>query len=86
MTKTFWKLAGVAAMASGLAACGGGGSSTTAPPPPVVVPPPVIAPIEDQFGAGFGVAYRASPNTDPARDPVAADLVPLSLTTEAVTL
>ena len=85
MTKTFWKVAGVAAMASGLAACGGGGGTTAAAPPPVVVPP-VAAPLEDQFGAGFGVAYRGAPNTDPARDPVAGDLIPLSLTTEAVTL
>ncbi len=82
MTKNLWKVAGIAALASALAACGG--SSSSAPTPPVIVPP-VATPLEDQFGANFGTAYRAAPNTD-AKDPVAGDIVPLSLTTEATTI
>ena len=82
MAHLFRKLAAVGLMAAGLAACGG--SNSSAPPAPVVVVP--AAPrLEDQFGANFGTAYRADPNTD-ARDPVAGDIVPLSLTTEAVTI
>ncbi len=65
-----------------LAGCGS--SDSPAPPPPVVVAPPT-ARVEDQFGANFGVAYRADPNSI-ARDPVAGDIIPLSLTTGAVPL
>lgn len=71
----------VASLAAGLAACGDGGSNTS--PPPVVVPP---APkLEDGFGANFGLAYRADPNSE-AKDPTGGDIVPLSLTTEPTTI
>ena len=76
------RLLAVGLAAATLSACGGGETSTGTVTPPVVVPP--AARFEDQFGTNFGVAYRNAPNTD-ATDPVASDIVPLSLTTEAVT-
>ena len=79
------RVAFVSAVSAGLAACGGGGSDTAAPPPPVVVVPPVAAPIEDSFGAGFGMRFRVGMNTD-ATDPVPGDLGPISFTTEATTI
>ncbi len=83
MTRTIRNVAAVVLFAAGLAACGGNDSSAPPVPPVVVVPP---APrLEDQFGANFGTAYRKSADTD-ATDPVAGDIVPLSLTTEAVTI
>ena len=83
MTKMIWKVAGIAALAAGLAACGSGNSTTAPVVPPVVVPP---APrLEDTFGTNFGTAYRADANTD-ARDPAPGDIIPLSLTTEATTI
>jgi hypothetical protein len=63
-----------------LGACDGyddGGGYT--PPPP---PPPAMR-LEDQFGAAFGVAFRAAPSSDPA-DPRNGDTIPLSLTTDPV--
>ncbi len=68
-------------LAAALAACGG---NDKAPAPPVVVTPPA-AKLEDSFGANFGTAYRADPNTE-AKDPAAGDIVPLSLTTEPTTI
>lgn len=82
MTKLIWKIAGIAAVSAGLAACGD--SSSPAPGAPVVTPP--AAPkLEDGFGANFGIAYRAAPNTD-AKDPVAGDIIPLDLTKDPVTI
>lgn len=83
MTRLIWKIAGVAALAGGLAACG---SDNSAPPPaPVVTTPPPAARLEDGFGAGFGTAFRADVN-GVARDPVAGDLAPLDLTKDATTI
>lgn len=87
MAHSIRTFAGIALAAATLAACGDDNNDVVAPPvapPPVVVAPP--PPVEDGFGAGFGTAFRANNNTDPARDPVPGDLIPLSLTTEAVTL
>ncbi len=72
----------VTALGSGLAACGSNNSSSPAPPAP---PPVVVAPQENQFGAAFGVAFRASPTSTPV-SPVDGDIVPLSLTTNPVNL
>ena len=83
MKNVYWRIAAVAMVAGGLSACGN--SNNTPPPPPVVVPPPPAPKVEDQFGTNFGIAYRADPNTD-AKDPMAGDIIPLSLTTEAVVL
>ena len=83
MKNVYWQIAAVAMVAGGLSACGN--SNNTPPPPPVVVPPPPAPKVEDQFGTNFGIAYRADPNTD-AKDPMAGDIIPLSLTTEAVVL
>jgi hypothetical protein len=69
----------VCGLALGLSACSGDGGSTS--PPPVVVKPP----LEDKFGAGFGSAFRAGPNTAPAAvkagdvNPVDPTAVPQSL-------
>lgn len=69
-----------------LASCGGGGGGdNAAPAPPVVVPPPPAPRLEDGFGANFGIAFRADPNTE-ARDPVAGDIIPLSLVTDPTTI
>ena len=83
MKSLYWRLAAVAMAAGGLSACGN--NNNTPAPPPVVVPPPPAPKVEDQFGTNFGIAYRADPNTD-AKDPMAGDIIPLSLTTEAVVL
>lgn len=69
---------------AGLAACGSDNDNAAAPAPPVVVAPPAPR-LEDGFGANFGTAFRASPNTD-ATDPAAGDLIPLDLTKDAVTI
>jgi len=82
MRKFNVRLASVMLAGTALSACGGGQSSTGPVTPPVVIAP--AAKFEDQFGTNFGVSYRNSANTD-ATDPAAADLIPLSLTTEAVT-
>ena len=66
---------------AGLAACSN--NNPTPAPPPVVVPP--AAKLEDQFGANFGIAYRADPLSE-AKDPAPGDIIPLSLTAEPVPL
>ncbi len=80
----FLSRAGVAAaLAAGLSACGGGsdgGGNVVNPPNP---PAPPAAKFEDQFGAGFGAAYRVASNADPV-EPSPGDLIPLSLTTDPV--
>lgn len=74
----------IAILGSLAAACGGGGNDTPEQvPPPVVVPP--AAPQEDQFGAAFGAAFRASTTAAPAT-PADGNIVPLSLTTNPVNL
>lgn len=76
-----WRIVAAAMLVGGLAACGNNNTPT-----PITQPPPVpAAKLEDQFGAGFGVAYRADANTD-AKDPVPGDIVPLSLTTDPVAI
>ena len=42
-------------------------------------------PVEDQFGKGFGKAYRADPNSEPA-NVTDNDMVPVSLTAEPVVI
>ncbi len=39
--------------------------------------------MEDQFGKGFGKAFRASPNSEPA-NLVEGDVIPVSNTAEPV--
>ncbi len=81
LTRIATRAALVAVLASGLAACGGSSNNATAPPPPaVVVPPP---PQEDQFGAVFGTAFRASATATPIT-PADGNIIPLSLTTNPV--
>lgn len=67
-------------LALGLAACSGGGGGGGGLPQP-----PPAAPIEDNFGAGFGAAFRANPNSEP-RDPMAADIIPVDVTKDPVLL
>lgn len=76
-----WRIVAAAMLVGGLAACGNNNT-----PSSITQPPPMpAAKLEDQFGAGFGVAYRADPNTDP-KDPMASDIIPLSLTTDPVAI
>ena len=84
MKNFYWRIAAIAMVAGGLSACGSNNNNTSTTPP-IVVPPPPAPKIEDQFGTNFGIAYRADPNTD-AKDPMAGDIIPLSLTTDPVTL
>jgi hypothetical protein len=74
MNRTLVIATGLAALA--LASCGGGkgGQMVTAPP---MAPPR----LEDQFGAGFGVAFRLDRNVEPG-EPTAPDIEPLTLTVE----
>jgi len=78
-------LLGTAALAAvaGLGACGGGGDDDVA----VVTPPPTppAARFEDQFGANFGISFRAVANSDP-RDPAPGDIIPISFTTDPVNI
>ncbi len=83
MTKTI-RIATVALLASGVAACGGDGNSASTPPTtPTVITP--AAKQETLFGAGFATSYQQSPTATPTT-PVDGDIIPLSLTTEPVTL
>lgn len=66
-------------LAGGLAACGSNNDTSTTGP--VVTPP--AAKVEDGFGANFGTAYRADPNSI-AKDPAPGDIIPLDLTKNAV--
>ena len=73
----------VAAMGSGLAACGNSGGNASAPAPP---PPPIVVQRqEDQFGANFATDFRAGSTANPAT-PANGDIIPLSLTTNPVNL
>lgn len=82
MKRFIQRAAIVAAMGSGLAACGGNSSNaiapTTAPTPPITVTRQ-----EDQFGTNFGTAYRTSVTAAPIT-PADGDIIPLSLTTNPV--
>lgn len=64
-----------------LAACGGKANNDDNPPPPVVMQPRQ----EDQFGANFGVLFRADPNSE-AANASEGDVVGVSLTTEPATI
>jgi hypothetical protein len=70
----------VAALGATLAACGSKADNGDQPPPVVVTPRQ-----EDQFGANFGAAFRRDPNSDPV-NVADTDIVPLSLTNEAVAI
>ena len=75
--KTTLKLALlVTASALALTACDGGSNNS----PPAAGGPTAL---EDNFGAAFGVLYRASANTDPA-DPGANSVIPVSFTTDPI--
>ena len=78
MTHTMQKMLAIMLVSAGLASCGDKAETPTPPPPPPVR-------LEDQFGNGFGIQYRKEPNTE-ATDPLPGDLIPLSLTNEAVAL
>jgi len=65
---------GLAALA--LAGCGGGGGRAMGPQPQ-----PAPQRLEDQFGSGFGIAFRQDRNVEPG-ETAAGDLEALSLTTE----
>jgi hypothetical protein len=65
-----------------LSGCGSRDNDTSQPP--VDVPPPQQRQ-EDQFGASFGAAFRADPNSEPTT-PADGDIIPTSLTSEPVTI
>jgi hypothetical protein len=65
-----------------VAACGGGGGgggSDKVTSPPLVI----TTPQEDKFGAAFGTAFRASPDSEP-KVVNEGDIVPVSWTTEPI--
>ncbi len=65
-----WRIAtGVLALAA-LSACSKAPGGTALSPPPAT-------PIEDNFGTGFGQAFRAAPNSTPMT-PSTADVVPVN--------
>ena len=75
MRKTLIVATGLAALS--LAGCGGGGKGVM-----MVVTPPAAPPrIEDQFGAGFGTAFRTDRNVEPG-EPTGGDIEALTLNTE----
>ena len=82
MIRTIKSLAVLGVLASGLAACSSGGDSAAV----VVTPPPPAALIEDSQGAGFGTAFRAGANSDPARDPSPGDVIAVNPSAEPVKL
>lgn len=69
---------GLALLVSG---CGGGGNSSSSSTPPVVV----TTAQEDKFGTVFGMDFRASANSEPAKVND-GDIVAVSLTTEPITI
>ncbi|WP_425998021.1 hypothetical protein [Caulobacter sp. DWR1-3-2b1] len=79
MKRSLFTGAAIVALAVGLSACGGGGNND------VAVTQPPSAKFEDQFGASFGMAFRADPNTE-ARDIASGDIIAPNLTAEPVTL
>lgn len=81
MTSIKKRILAICFASAALAACGNSNNSAT---PPVVVTPPA-AKLEDQFGANFGTAYRADPNSV-AKDPAPGDIIPVDPTKDAVTI
>lgn len=73
ISKRLLVVLGLAAL--GLASCGGGAGGGM-----MVVQPPMAPPrLEDQFGAGFGSAFRQDRNGEPG-EPAAGAIEPLSVT------
>jgi hypothetical protein len=76
ISKRLLLVVGVAAVA--LAGCGGGGKGGMT----MVMQPPMAPPrLEDQFGAGFGAAFRQDRNGEPG-EPAAGAIEPLSVTND----
>jgi hypothetical protein len=75
--RTTLALAGAIGGGAAATACSDGGGMPTPPNPPQ--PPPAMG--AERFGTGFALSARAAPNSDP-REPTAADIIPLSLTTD----
>lgn len=82
MTRLTRSILATGVLAAVLSACSDNNVTTTPTTPPVVTP---TVRLEDQFGAGFGTRFRADANTR-ATDPLAADLGPVSITTDPVTI
>lgn len=81
MAHTLRKVAALTILTAGLSACDDNKNQST-----VITPTPApVAKLEDGFGANFGIAYRADPNTE-AKDPAVGDIIPLTLTVEPVPL
>lgn len=66
----------IVGLAFATAACSGGGGGSDPGP---ADPPPLAG--SARFGPGFDLAFKAVSTADP-RDPVAGDIIPLSLTTD----
>lgn len=77
ISKRLLLVAGLAAVA--LAGCSGGGGMGDMT---MTIQPPMAPPrLEDQFGAGFGAAFRQDRNGEPS-EPTAGAVEPLSLTSD----
>ncbi|MDZ4760820.1 MAG: hypothetical protein SGJ21_07095 [Alphaproteobacteria bacterium] len=74
--------AGAIASSLLLGACDGGGNSFTPPPPPPGGSGPQA--LEDRFGAGFGILFRALPFSDPPGEPMASTVVSVDVTADAI--
>lgn len=72
-------LRGAFVLALGLVVAACNSNDVKAPPPPGGGG--TIVRQEDQFGGGFGVAFRADNNSEPS-SPTDGDIGPISLTTE----
>lgn len=81
MTSKAQRFLAICLLSATVTACGSNNANTT----PVALVTPPAAKVEDGFGAGFGTAYRADPNTE-AKDPVATDINPVDPTKEPTTI
>ncbi|MBA3810957.1 MAG: hypothetical protein H0X27_04795 [Caulobacteraceae bacterium] len=73
-----WRIAAGALALASLFAC-------SKAPDGTALSPPSNPPIEDNFGTGFGQAFRAAPNSSPMT-PSTADVVPVNPSGEPVRL
>lgn len=72
-------------LAAGLSACGGGGGGGGSSSGTSTVTPAPVAKMEDSFGVGFGIDYRAAANSEPVH-PSSSDINPVDPTRNPIAL